>query len=335
MRGARDGCESVSVALGIIPAYAGSTKRRDGGQGRQRDHPRVCGEHAAKARRRGLVSGSSPRMRGARDNGRERLRAEGIIPAYAGSTTSCARSRTGRWDHPRVCGEHRIPHMKTFGDTGSSPRMRGARTATVDDSICQRIIPAYAGSTAVAKVNHAAVGDHPRVCGEHAWSRRSSPSELGSSPRMRGAPDAPFAVAGSAGIIPAYAGSTRPTSTARCSPRDHPRVCGEHIKNQRDAGEGEGSSPRMRGALGENRRIRSTHGFIPAYAGSTRLAARFHRTNGVHPRVCGEHGQDAQEAGGGRGSSPRMRGALALREDPVLQRGFIPAYAGSTSRWSS
>ena len=147
---------------------------------------------------------------------------------------------------------------------------------------------------------------------------------------MRGAPDAPFAVAGSAGIIPAYAGSTRPTSTARCSPRDHPRVCGEHIKNQRDAGEGEGSSPRMRGALGENRRIRSTHGFIPAYAGSTRLAARFHRTNGVHPRVCGEHGQDAQEAGGGRGSSPRMRGALALREDPVLQRGFIPAYAGST-----
>ena len=118
--------------------------------------------------------------------------------------------------------------MKTFGDTGSSPRMRGARNATVDDSICQRIIPAYAGSTAVAKVNHAAVGDHPRVCGEHAWSRRSSPSELGSSPRMRGAHAAGDLDVDRDGIIPAYAGSTCPPSTPAHPVGDHPRVCGEH-----------------------------------------------------------------------------------------------------------
>ena len=49
-----------------------------------------------------------------------------------------------------------------------------------------------------------------------------------------------------------------------------------------------------------------------------------------HPRVCGEHlVQDLGERPG-RGSSPRMRGALQGAIQLVLALGIIPAYAGST-----
>ena len=52
-----------------------------------------------------------------------------------------------RWDHPRVCGEHGNPNVIYVGETGSSPRMRGARFAETSGTHDKRIIPAYAGST--------------------------------------------------------------------------------------------------------------------------------------------------------------------------------------------
>ena len=134
---------------GIIPAYAGSTpssnaprrtntgssphtrgarcttwhRRRTGG-----DHPRIRGEHSFYGHHAGAPSG--------------------IIPAYAGSTRvvknesgeplgSSPHTRgapirpnprgSGRWDHPRIRGEHLTA-------------LRSTRWLT-------RIIPAYAGST--------------------------------------------------------------------------------------------------------------------------------------------------------------------------------------------
>ena len=88
MRGAPGILEVDFEQLGIIPAYAGSTDPRLMACGRSPDHPRVCGEHRVDAIRQRLPSGSSPRMRGAR-NGRGGSRFNlGIIPAYAGSTRS-------------------------------------------------------------------------------------------------------------------------------------------------------------------------------------------------------------------------------------------------------
>ena len=49
---------------GIIPAYAGNTVTECYQQVNMRDHPRVCGEHAAYAPSRRSEPGSSPRMRG-------------------------------------------------------------------------------------------------------------------------------------------------------------------------------------------------------------------------------------------------------------------------------
>ena len=250
------GAQLIDHALGgregIIPAYAGSThalqQRCAGAQGssphargallislafyrESKDHPRIRGEHVTL---RGL---------------RRRLR--GIIPAYAGSTvdtvpmsvvpvgssphTRGARSRQGgrtraRRDHPRIRGEHGIRADRAGGAQG--------------------IIPAYAGSTSSYR-------------SPSTWAR-------GSSPHTRGAPTSSKGVAMDTrdhprirgerlriahrrlfrrGIIPAYAGSTSPTTSSEAAPGDHPRIRGEH------------SVVRVVEPV--------DRGIIPAYAGST------------------------------------------------------------------
>ena len=60
--------------------------------------------------------------------------------------------------------------------SGSSPRMRGARTNVAVTCCCVGIIPAYAGSTGCTHVMRDQWGDHPRVCGEHM--RWASPAYL-------------------------------------------------------------------------------------------------------------------------------------------------------------
>ena len=91
--------------------------------------------------------GSSPRMRGAHTSTNKKSVDDGIIPAYAGSTMTARRSWCWTRDHPRVCGEHRVPPLMRSATKGSSPRMRGARhnLGRADDRF--GIIPAYAGST--------------------------------------------------------------------------------------------------------------------------------------------------------------------------------------------
>ena len=86
MRGAPKDEASDKVSGRIIPAYAGSTSARPRRCCRRRDHPRVCGEHARPRRWRPQATGSSPRMRGARQWRRAVGEDRGIIPAYAGST---------------------------------------------------------------------------------------------------------------------------------------------------------------------------------------------------------------------------------------------------------
>ena len=73
-------------------------------------------------------------------------------------------------------------------------------------------------------------------------------------------------------------------------------------------------------------------GIIPADAGST-LTRRWRRTGRRdHPRGCGEHQPRCACRPNGSGSSPRMRGALMFRRNTILNRGIIPADAGSTSQ---
>ena len=187
MRGALFASCLNPCGFGIIPAYAGSTRRGARRRSPGWDHPRVCGEHTSTLSAWTIVLGSSPRMRGARTPQRDARRRPRIIPAYAGSTSRPARRRTAPRDHPRVCGEHSGQSDALSRSKGSSPRMRGARRAHERRSPKGRIIPAYAGSTDRRGRWRRRGRDHPRVCGEHTSYQARSRLRRGSSPRMRGA----------------------------------------------------------------------------------------------------------------------------------------------------
>ena len=248
MRGAL-GHPIPTIALnGIIPAYAGSTANRHVTKSTTWDHPRVCGEHLYECIVCTHGVGSSPRMRGARERPAFAGKHERIIPAYAGSTRGRApRSRPSR-DHPRVCGEHSNWHSAEPPVSGSSPRMRGAQTTRAFHPRSRRIIPAYAGSTPGSCRCRWCTEDHPRVCGEHAPPAMRICVTEGSSPRMRGAPLTGSAAKAYTRIIPAYAGSTVTSNDSDSQARDHPRVCGEHLRGIGFPFAQKGSSPRMRGA---------------------------------------------------------------------------------------
>ena len=210
--------------------------------------------------------------------------------------------------------------------------MRGAQAQRPQRLVRLRIIPAYAGSTNVNRHRIRLNRDHPCVCGEHPSMLYLVTPCQGSSPRMRGARRRVARLVGRPGIIPAYAGSTRPRGSCRSSRWDHPRVCGEHGHLVRDNFRIEGSSPRMRGAQQARVPEVAAEGIIPAYAGSTFSTALPKTIRWDHPRVCGEHSLAVSPEMKVEGSSPRMRGAHGNHPERHTGTGIIPAYAGSTHR---
>ena len=213
---------------GIIPAYAGNTDHTRSGWIRAWDHPRVCGEHVGRLLHRLDGEGSSPRMRGTPYPCPPRVRPDGIIPAYAGNTTTWGSGGVYGGDHPRVCGEHTdAPNCPVLYE-GSSPRMRGTQGGVRIRGVPIWIIPAYAGNTLCLGSPGVAIRDHPRVCGEHAMAKGEITADEGSSPRMRGTLVPWTAGLHRRGIIPAYAGNTLMPGMRHAGRWDHPRVCGEH-----------------------------------------------------------------------------------------------------------
>ena len=117
--------------------------------------------------------------------------------------------------------------------------------------------------------------------------------------------------------------------------QDHPRGCGEHSHARHELCKPQGSSPRMRGALGLDVINRRGKRIIPADAGSTSGSRRASSCQKDHPRGCGEHVVALDKQGGGHGSSPRMRGAHIPGLIPANQTRIIPADAGSTPQQRS
>ena len=86
----------------------------------------------------------------------------------------------------------------------------------------------------------------------------------------------------------------------------------------------------MRGARRTRHRRSGDSRIIPADAGSTRNDGPEIVVTGDHPRGCREHDPETARFFATRGSSPRMRGALALLPTGEPQPRIIPADAGST-----
>ena len=294
------------------------------------DHPRIRGEHAGAIGFGATAAGSSPHTRGALPSLFFCLLGSRIIPAYAGSTLKVAAGWLGSADHPRIRGEHPLPHIRAHGTVGSSPHTRGARGRQSQTRQHARIIPAYAGSTYPIRSFRPVDWDHPRIRGEHAETRFDAVPEAGSSPHTRGAHLILDFLCGSGGIIPAYAGSTCPFPKALLPWTDHPRIRGEH------AGRGDlrrgraGSSPHTRGAPAAAAAAHVAQRIIPAYAGSTRPPTRPNPGRADHPRIRGEHPQAAFADRPVGGSSPHTRGARWAPPRGSGTSRIIPAYAGST-----
>ncbi len=185
----------------------------------------------------------------------------------------------------------------------------------------------------------------PGACGEHTSIEAKFVPVLGSSPRMRGAPQSgPRA-------HPLSAGSMVGRPVAPPVTAEHPRACGEHWGPCSPRVVSGGSSPRMRGTRPDIGRASSRPRLIPARAGSTLSATLVIAAGAAHPRACGEHrsalSRICQVAGSSPrvrghaspavalgpclGSSPRVRGALRICCGAVPFGGLIPARAGSTS----
>ena len=148
---------------------------------------------------------------------------------------------------------------------------------------------------------------------------------------MRGAPALRNKFYDALGIIPADAGSTVSLDCEFCVFVDHPRGCGEHLIVTSCCVVTIGSSPRMRGARFEQVAKTVAPRIIPADAGSTVLEVSGEFLAADHPRGCGEHLVYHLLPSDLLGSSPRMRGALALVRLADASAGIIPADAGSTS----
>ncbi len=131
-------------------------------------------------------------------------------------------------------------------------------------------------------------------------------------------------------FIPAHAGNTRAPFMILRRMSVHPRACGEHPRSKILSQITSGSSPRMRGTRivlfyrGRDSR------FIPAHAGNTSAHCSNRSQYSVHPRACGEHMIFFLSLRVKRGSSPRMRGTLRIKQIRKEQKRFIPAHAGNT-----
>ena len=89
-----------------IPAYAGKTCSHPANTGTLWEHPRVCGENRMFMTLGLLGGGTSPRMRGKRQEGTGHSMVAGNIPAYAGKTHRDGMLTIREPEHPRVCGEN-------------------------------------------------------------------------------------------------------------------------------------------------------------------------------------------------------------------------------------
>ena len=229
LRGTPGEYDSAIDFDGIIPALAGNTSGCGMVIISSGDHPRACGEHYYSYRTSAIFPGSSPRLRGTLGFMRHQPLFQRIIPALAGNTYPPQYVLNCNWDHPRACGEHDGPPETVWVEPGSSPRLRGTRSASHKSTPFTGIIPALAGNT-------------------QPW-RRAMSAHSGSSPRLRGTHHSNSLCSSAAGIIPALAGNT---SHRLCRLRpawDHPRACGEHSETHTC--------------------VHWTMGIIPALAGNT------------------------------------------------------------------
>ena len=234
----------------------------------------------------------------------------GLIPARAGKTPTSPTNSAAAAAHPRACGENSARAGLLWPRVGSSPRVRGKPFRAASIARLDGLIPARAGKTCKCQTCRVVTTAHPRACGENLIDFPQRSDAAGSSPRVRGKRPDPLAHPVDEGLIPARAGKTACWERTSFQRPAHPRACGENGCGVLGGFGRVGSSPRVRGKPGTDRRERPALGLIPARAGKTRRSLR--------------------SSWGLAGSSPRVRGKRRPGRPGSAGCGLIPARAGKT-----
>ncbi len=329
VRGTPTVSKSSAAMRRFIPACAGNAPHRPRPIPRPPVHPRVCGERSKRIRRRALLRGSSPRVRGTPYDRPRAVPQDRFIPACAGNAPPPAKFSSACTVHPRVCGERIIPINSCVSSFGSSPRVRGTRKRKGYPVADQRFIPACAGNASIRPTRYGRTPVHPRVCGERATGRHSTKQPTGSSPRVRGTLEKAKTPEVKSRFIPACAGNANAGPIIFVLYSVHPRVCGERYWILWRPAYSLGSSPRVRGTQCHAQSYSVTHRFIPACAGNAPEIVPVLSILAVHPRVCGERAWVHDEVMIDAGSSPRVRGTRACYVFLSWFPRFIPACAGN------
>ena len=132
------------------------------------------------------------------------------------------------------------------------------------------------------------------------------------------------------GITPACAGNTFSRPAHGWALRDHPRMRGEYILEQRDKTFEEGSPPHARGILITALGGISAPGITPACAGNTPCLVDKKNIHRDHPRMRGEYKCWRWQSWSKPGSPPHARGILIAGMPKIASSGITPACAGNT-----
>ena len=257
-------------------------------------------------------------------------REEGITPAYAGTTRlsflCCCCCR----DHPRLRGNYVNGSSCVMLSRGSPPLTRELPAFTSIPCACNGITPAYAGTTSAKSDGNLLDQDHPRLRGNYSPETFSKICAPGSPPLTRELPMHRRLRKSIRRITPAYAGTTRNLLVDGSGKRDHPRLRGNYFPIVDKVPLIMGSPPLTRELLDASRRSGAAAGITPAYAGTTRPAVTWKKTDRDHPRLRGNYNAIDASSASNPGSPPLTRELRFNPADPVRAKGITPAYAGTT-----
>ncbi len=172
VRGTQTTTNRDALGRRFIPAGAGNAAWTAARTPIRTVHPRGCGERLAVfvwfARR----LGSSPRVRGTPSKLKPVVVTDRFIPAGAGNASFNNGVPDSNSVHPRGCGERAQGKSSTGTLPGSSPRVRGTRSADRCRRRRRRFIPAGAGNAVHNAGDWCRDVVHPRGCGERIPAAR-------------------------------------------------------------------------------------------------------------------------------------------------------------------
>ncbi len=149
------------------------------------------------------------------------------------------------------------------------------------------------------------------------WGMWGRLEMFGLFPRARGTRGFIHQPAASLRFIPAGAGNTDVSPTARHMISVYPRWRGEHTRLAIPFSHYDGLSPLARGTPGKIRMIAYPERFIPAGAGNTWASTHRQNDRAVYPRWRGEHGSMSNPRKSRSGLSPLARGTLGGGLRPI------------------